>query len=421
MTDSRHAARLRRLGRFARAVLARFAADRGPSLAASLTYTTLLALVPLIAIGLAVMTAFPAFEAFQRGAESFFQDNVLPPRVGETVLRYLREFSAGAARLTVLGLAALAVSALLMLHTIENAFNGIWRVRRRRPLIVRVVVYAGVVTLGPLLVGASLTTTSYLITASLGLAESVPGLQQALLTIGQFALTFTAFTLLYSVVPYRRVAFAHAALGGALTALLFEATNRMFAVYLGHISTYTTVYGAFAAGPLFLVWIYLGWAVTLLGAVLTSMLPDYAHVAWARSAPPMPALPDVLEVLRVLAGAQGPLSSMHVADSARLPLDRAEAVLDALARGGWAAQAADGSWLRACDPETVTAAQVYESLARAAATRVERAPALDRLLAQTTRSVHDVIDVPLRDLVDDAGDPAATGGPTGTESATLPR
>jgi membrane protein len=213
----------------------------------------------------------------------------------------------------------------------------------------------------------------------------------------------------------------HAALGGGFAALLFEAMNRMFAIYLGHMSTYTLVYGAFAAGPLFLVWIYLGWAVTLLGAVLTSMLPDYAHVASARSAPPMPALPDVLEVLRVLAGARGPLSSMHVADSARLPLDRAETVLDALARGGWAAQAADGSWLRACDPEAVTAAQVYESMTRAAVTRVERAPALDRLLEQTTRSVHEVIDVPLRALVDNASDPATGGEPPGTPPASPPR
>jgi membrane protein len=410
MMHSRHAARLRRLGRFARSVLARFAADRGPSLAASLTYTTLLALVPLLAVGLAVMTAFPAFEDFQRATEAFFHDNLLPPRVGDTVVRHLREFSAGAARLTVLGLAVLAVSALLMLNTIESAFNGIWRVRRTRPVVVRIVVYGGVVTLGPILVGASLTTTSYLVTASLGLAESVPGLQEALLTAGQFVLTGTAFTLLYLVVPYRRVAFAHAALGGALTALLFEAMNRAFAVYIGHMSSYTLVYGAFAAGPLFLVWIYLCWAVTLLGAVLTSMLPDYAHAAWTRSAPAAPALPDLLEVLRVLAAgrsrAAGP-TAFRVAASARLPLDRAEPVLDALARGGWAAQTADGRWLLACDPEVVTAAQVYESMARSSTTRVERAPALDRLLAQTTRHVHAALDVPLQALADDADRAAA--------------
>lgn len=409
---SRHAARLRRLGRFARAVLARFTADRGPSLAASLTYTTLLALVPLLAIGLAVMTAFPAFEDFQRATETFFEDNLLPPRVGDTVLRYLREFSAGAARLTVVGLAALAVSALLMLHTIENAFNGIWRVRRRRPLLVRIVVYAGVVTLGPILVGASLTTTSYLVSASLGLAESVPGLHEALLTAGQFALTWTAFTLLYLVVPYRRVAFAHAALGGAVTALLFEAMNRAFAIYIAHMSAYTLVYGAFAAVPLFLVWIYLCWAVTLLGAVLTSILPDYAHAAWTRSAPAAPALPDLLEVLRALAAAGDRKvmpTALRVASTARLPLDRAEPVLDALARGGWAAQTADGRWLLACDPAVVTAAQVYESMARASATRVERAPALDRLLARTASNVHEALDVPLRALADDAARAAAAG------------
>jgi membrane protein len=416
MPSSRPAARSRRLLRFVRAVLARFAADRGPSLAASLTYTTLLSLVPLLAIGLAIMTAFPVFEELAAATERFFQDNLLPPKVGETVVGYLREFSAGAARLTALGLAVLGVSAFLMMHTIEEAFNAIWRVRRTRPLALRVLVYWGVVTLGPVLVGASLSMTSYFVTVSLGFAGAVPGGRAILLTAAQLALTTVAFTLLYYVVPNRAVALRHAALGGFATALLFEVTNRAFALYIGHVSTYTLVYGAFAVVPSFLVWVYLSWAVTLLGAVLTAMLPDYAHASGAERAPPAPLLADMLEVLRVLVrarGAAGPTSAMRIAMVGRVPFDRTEVTLDALARGGWVAQTGDALWLLACDPDVVTIGEVCEGLIHGAAAH-GRTPVVEALMRRTAERLRDGLALPLRALAEaalpDGGSPPAASG-----------
>lgn len=388
--------------RFLRAVLARFAADRGPSLAASLTYTTLLSLVPLLAIGLAIMTAFPVFEQFSLATQHFFEENLLPPRVGETVLGYLREFSTGAAKLTVVGLAALAVSAFFMMHTIETAFNVIWRARRRRPLGVRILLYWGVITLGPVLVGASLTITSYFVTASLGLAAAVPGGQAILLNLAQLALTSVAFSLLYFVVPSRAVALRHAVVGGGAAALLFEITNRAFAFYIGHVSTHTLVYGAFAVVPLFLVWVYFAWAVTLLGAVLTAMLPDYGHAAAAPPAPPVPALADVLAVARTLVRAQASaarLTSLRIASLARVPLERCEIALEALTRSGWVAHTEDGRWLLACDPDVVTVAQLYETTARpvgGAAPPEE----IEHMLARTAARVREALDVPLRALAE---------------------
>jgi membrane protein len=419
MTASRSAARLRGLVRFLRAVLARFAADRGPSLAASLTYTTLLALVPLLAIGLALMTVFPVFEEFSLATQRFFEENLLPPKVGETVLGYLRDFSAGAGRLTLVGIAALAVSAYFMMHTIETAFNAIWRVRRRRPFALRVLVYLGVVTLGPVLVGASLTTTSYFVTASLGLVAEVPGGQAALLTLAQLLLTSIAFTLLYWVVPNRTVPLRHAAAGGCVTAVLFEVTSRAFGLYIGHVSTYTLLYGAFAVVPLLLVWVYMAWAVALLGAVLTAMLPDYGHAAAAPHAPPLPALADVLGVIRILVRAHdaaGPLSTLRIASLSRVPLERCEVALDALARARWVAQEADGRWALACDPDRTTAAEIYESTARTPPAR--QPPEIARLLAGTASRVRESLAVPLRALAEEEG---ALPGPRRTRRRPRPR
>lgn len=400
MVPSRSAARGGSLLRFLRAVLARFTADRGPSLAASLTYTTLLAAVPLLAIGLAVMTAFPMFEDFTLATQRYLEDNLLPPKVGEAVLGHLRAFSAGAARLTVLGLAGLAVSVYFMMHTIETAFNAIWRVRRRRPLAVRIAVYLGAATLGPVLVGASLTTTSYLVGASLGLAGAIPGARAAVLTGAQLVVTTLAFTLLYRVVPNRRVALRHALLGGAATAVAFELGNRAFAAYVGHVSTYTLLYGAFAVVPLFLVWVYLSWAVTLLGAVLTAMLPDYGRAAVA--APP-PSLPDLLRVLGALVRAAGAGVAARAEGACgveALPIERVASTLDALACAGWVVQGADGRWRLACDPDAVSIAAVHDSLDDALATEGGEA------CRSVEARVRHALDVPLRTLDGRAGAPA---------------
>jgi membrane protein len=397
MAPSRSAPRAGGLLRFLRAVLARFTADRGPSLAASLTYTTLLAAVPLLAIGLAVMTAFPVFEDFTLATQRYLEDNLLPPKVGETVLGYLREFSAGAGRLTVFGLAGLAVSVFFMMHTIEAAFNEIWRARRRRPLALRAAVYLGVATLGPALVGASLTTTSYFVSASLGFAGEIPGARAAVLIGAQLAVTTLAFTLLYRVVPSCEVRMRHALLGGVVTAVAFEVGNRAFATYIGQVSTYTLLYGAFAVVPLFLVWVYLSWAVTLVGAVLTAMLPEQGVGAAAPPRPPSPSLPDLLGVLGMLVRAGGEGVSVGGRDASPaegVPVERVESTLDALAHAGWIVRRRDGRWRLACDPEVATIVAVHESL------NSDAAPTETKVAAR----VRQALDLPLRMLDDRAGE-----------------
>src|SRR3972149_6109340 len=172
--------KLRQLGRFVVRVLMRFQEDDGPRVAASLTYTTLLSLVPLATIALAAVSAFPVFSEFRAALQEFLAENMLPPDVARTVSGHLDEFAANAARLTALGTAVLAVTAILLMFTIERAFNGIWRVQRARSPVVRVLVYWGVLTLGPVLVGASLSMTSYLVGLSVAHVQ-VPGLRRVLL------------------------------------------------------------------------------------------------------------------------------------------------------------------------------------------------------------------------------------------------
>jgi membrane protein len=268
--------RFHRLGQFVSGVLRRFRDDGCLTLAGSLTYTSLLALVPLLTIVLTIASAFPLFEEMTRGVDAFLAQNMLPPAVAKTVTAAIEEFTQSAAELTAAGLLMLAVTAILLLLTIESAFDRIWRVSRPpRRLVLRIVAYAAVLAFGPLLIGLSLTITSYLVTVSLGVVRHVPGGGDAVLAVVPVILTAAALTLVYLVMPNRRVRFADAAVGGIAAAVMFEAMKRGFAFYVANFPNYRLIYGAFAAVPIFLVWVYLSWVVTLLGAVIAALRPDY--------------------------------------------------------------------------------------------------------------------------------------------------
>src|SRR5262245_47760967 len=230
--------RLQLLARFAAHVGRRFVEDNCLHLAASLTYTTLLSLVPLLTIALTLVSAFPVFKEFTQGVDDFFAQNVLPPVVAKTVTRYITQFTDRAGRLTAVGVSFLAVTAVMLMLTIERAFNTIWRIRRPRPLVFRILTYWAVLTLGPLLIGVSLTMTSYLVSASLGFAEQVPGGATVLLGLVPVLLAIVAFTLLYFLVPNRSLLLRHAVIGGLAAALMFEMMKRGFALYIAKVPSY---------------------------------------------------------------------------------------------------------------------------------------------------------------------------------------
>jgi membrane protein len=398
--------RLQRLAHFAVRVSRRFIDDGCLALAGSLTYTALLALVPLLTIALTLITAFPVFQEFTQGVDDFFAKNMLPPAVAKTVTGYIDKFTRSAAGLTAAGIALLAVAAILLMLTIESAFNRIWRVTRPRPLGLRVLMYWGVLTLGPLLIGISLTITSYLVSASLGVARHVPGAGSVVLAAVPVILTAAAFTLVYLIVPNRPVRLVHAAIGGVAAAILFEAMKRAFALYIAKFPTYALVYGAFAAVPIFLVWVYLSWLVTLLGAVIAALLPDYG-VGDARGArDPAATFRAALDILRVLVRAQGDartLDTRRVLGQAGVSAEIGERVLDRLAAEGWAVRVVGQRWALACDPDAVLLADVYRGLVFDATRGRRGAPdgTIDEILERAADGAAGALDAPLRTLAEE--------------------
>src|SRR5258706_6633052 len=192
---------LRRLGRFLAHVFRRFNEDRCLQIASSLTFTTLLALVPLVTLTLALMAAFPIFSGLGEHIHAFLLANMLPEKAGEVVTGYIEQFSGRAGRLTALGTVFLAVTAFLMMFTMERAFNSIWRVSRPRPLAQRVLVYWAALTLGPVLIGACLSVASLLVGASLGFTRQTPLAGTAILWLVPFVLTWAGCTLVFYFFP----------------------------------------------------------------------------------------------------------------------------------------------------------------------------------------------------------------------------
>jgi membrane protein len=198
----------------------------------------------------------------------------VPDAIARQVLGYLTQFAGKASRLGGVGLAALVLSAVALVLTIDRTLNNIWRVRRPRPLAQKLLIYWAAITLGPILLAVSLGTTSYVLSAGKGVVKSLPGGVTFLLDTVEFVLLAGALTALYRYVPNTPVRRSHAIIGGVFAAVGIELAKRLLAWYLGKVPTYSVVYGTFATVPILLVWIYIAWVVVLLGAVVTAYLPS---------------------------------------------------------------------------------------------------------------------------------------------------
>jgi membrane protein len=289
----------------ARTLRERFREDRLGLTASSLTFTTLVSLVPLVAVMLAVFSAFPMFASFQVALEKYFLQSLVPEGIAKPVLGALTQFAAKAARLGSAGLVFLLVAALALVLTIDRALNAIWRVRQPRPLTQRVLIYWAALTLGPLVLGVSLTLTSYVITVGQDIVKGPVGGVGFLIDVVQFALLAGGAAALFHYVPNTHVRWRHAVAGGVFVAVGFDIAKRVLAWYVKAVPTFSSVYGAFATVPILLLWVYVGWLIVLWGAVIAAYAPSLSmHIA-RLSVVPGHRFSLSLSILRALARVQG--------------------------------------------------------------------------------------------------------------------
>lgn len=278
----------------------RFHEDRLGAAAGSLTFTTVISLVPLLTVGLAIFSAFPVFSRLEATLQKWLLQSLVPDHIARQVSNYLLQFASKAGQIGWVGALFLLLTALAMVLTIDRKLNEIWRVRTPRPLGQRLLVYWASLTLGPLLLAVSLTLSSYAVSASRGWVSAVPGGLWLALNITEFAVVVLGVAALYRYVPNARVRFSHALLGGLLVALGLEGAKNLLGWYLALVPTYSVVYGTFATVPIFLVWIHLVWMIVLLGAVVVACLPTLQEGVERQGGSPGWTLQLALEVLAEL-------------------------------------------------------------------------------------------------------------------------
>ena len=331
---------------FARFVLRRWNEDRCPQIAGSLAFTTLLALVPIFAIAVAMLSSMPFFEQVMAQVKIFLLLNLVPEIAGKIITVYMEEFRVNAGRLTTVGTLLLFGTAMALMLTIDRSINAIWRVRRSRRWWVSILSYVLLLLMGPLLIVVSVSLTTYLMmTISTGVSHVPPRLQWLTLQLAPMTVSAIAFFLMYRFVPHRRVPWRHALVGGVVAALLFEVSKEGFAIYVRYAPTVSIVYGAFAAVPFFLLWMYIAWMVVLLGAELAASLDYWVTGHWRMTDPTTARVGDVIAVARMLFDARGrTLSFRQMQRESGLPAEHLEQALAHLTEEGLAKQVGRNAW-----------------------------------------------------------------------------
>jgi len=320
----------------------RFREDHLGLTAGSLTFTTLISLVPLMTVMLALFTAFPMFSRFQAALERYLLQSLVPDNIAKPVLASLTQFASKASQVGSVGLVVLVVAALALMLTIDRTLNAIWRVRKPRPFAHRVLVYWAALTLGPLLLGISLSLTSYALSASRGLVDTLPGGVRFVLNTVEFVLLSGGMAALYRYIPNTHVRAAHAWAGGLFVGVGSEMTKRVFGWYLSLVPSYSVIYGAFATLPILLLWIYLSWVVVLLGAVIAAYAPSLSmRVVRVPDTPGYRfalAVALLRELQRARSAARRGLSLHELAGAVRVDPLQVEPVLDLLIAMDWVAR-----------------------------------------------------------------------------------
>ena len=342
----------------------RFREDHMGLTASSLTFTTSIALVPFFTVALAVFTAFPIFANMQNALQAWLINSLIPDNIARQVLGYLTQFSRQANKLGAVGLGVLLVTAIALILTIDRTLNSIWRVKNPRPFAQRVLIYWSAITLGPVLLGASLALTASVVAATSGLVGTLPPTLRFLLNTFQFILVAAGLAALYRYVPNTYVKWTHAWVGGVFAAAGIELAKKALALYLSQVPTYSMIYGAFATLPILLVWIYVAWVIVLMGAVIAAYLPSLLAGVARRGGGHGWQFQLAVEVLQRLSFLRRTTklgcSAASLAQALQVDVLQLEPVLETLAELGWIGQliphtdaGADGesSYILLADPE----------------------------------------------------------------------
>jgi membrane protein len=397
---------------FALYSLRRFNADGCFAASGALSYTTLVSLVPLAVIALASLSSFPIFASVRDQLLGLVLENFVPS-IGAQAAWWFRAFADSATQTTAIGTAGIAATSVLLLVTVEDQLNLIWRVTAPRPWGQRLLAYWTLITLGPLLIGVSLSLSTYFEIAARqagfgqealawfasswlhGLARAVPAL-----------LEFVALTLLYGLIPNCAVRWRDGALGAAIATLTIEVLKVGFSIYIGATSFYSTVYGALAAIPIFLLWMYISWMAVLLGAVVAAALPYWRIDERVGNVPAGGVrLGLSLALIAALARAQR-RGEKRSTPALAAELGVATTVIDEhikpLAEAGFAAHTQSGRWVLAWSPESATLHDLYGALHLPLAGRWtdqvstpwqrQVAPAMDRIVKAETAAMQVTID-----------------------------
>jgi membrane protein len=413
---TRRTGRLRRAAATAAAFalysLRRFNSDGCFAASGALSYTTLVSLVPLAVIALGSLSSFPIFAPVRDQLLGLVMENFVPS-IGTQAAWWFRAFADSATQTTAIGAAGIAATSILLLVTVEDQLNLIWRVTAPRPWVQRLLGYWTLITLGPILIGISLSLSTYFEIAARqagfgqqalawfasnwlhGLARAVPAL-----------LEFTALTLLYGLIPNCAVRWRDGALGAVIATMTIEILKIGFSIYIGATSFYSTVYGALAVIPIFLLWMYISWMAVLLGAVVAAALPNWRI---DRRIGGVPAggvkLALGLALIAALARAQRRGKARSTPELAA-ELGVATTVIDEhiepLAAAGFAAHTQSGRWVLAWSPESATLHNLYEALHLpltggwteqvSAPWQQQVAPAMDRIVKAETAAMQVTID-----------------------------
>ncbi|HYG87781.1 MAG TPA: YihY family inner membrane protein [Azospirillum sp.] len=407
---------LRELVGFLSYSVLRFYNDNCFQTAASLTYTTLLAIVPLMTIGFAIFSAFPAFSLLQRQVQELIFRNMVP-QIGDAILEYLGHFMANAGQMPIFGIVGLAVSAVLLIWTIEGSFAAIWRVKEPRSMVTRILSFWAIVSLTPLFAGASLSLSTSLwnvlrVAHLEQLAEPAAGFSGLL----PLLLQWVGCALLYLIIPNRTVQWQDAVGGGAVGSLLLEASKAGFAWYMREFPAYQTIYGALATVPIFLFWLYVAWSTVLFGAEVTAALPEWRAGKITRGGPegllPGQRLALALAVLHELMDA----SRLGVGMRRRTLVSRVpvgavliDGILEQLRDAHWVAHTTRDAWVVTRDLSEATLFDLMKALGIGLRGAVRGLGGLERpwqertaqLLDNAEASQQEILGVSLKALLSD--------------------